>query len=150
MKVVARSISFAWLASALAVTATGAMAQPVSVWNGVYTEAQSKRGQELYSGACAHCHGIKLNGAAQPDQPTSPAIARVGFLRKWAGKPVAELFDYVHTKMPPDNPGSLNPQQAIDAIAYMFAVSNIPAGGTELPADAKALAGVVVEAEPKK
>ena len=125
MKVRTWIASSAWLAAILAVTASVAMAQDakVSVWSGVYTDAQNKRGQELYSGACAHCHGLKLNGAAQPDQPPSPAIARVGFLRKWQGQPVAALFDYVHTKMPPDNPGSITAQQAIDAIAYMFAVA---------------------------
>ena len=63
---------------------------------GSYSAAQSKRGEELYSGACAQCHGLRLNGAAQPDQPPSPAIARATFLRKWEGKPVAALFDYVH------------------------------------------------------
>ena len=64
----------------------------VSVWSGVYTETQNKRGEELYSGACAQCHGPRLNGAGQPDQPPSPAIARATFLRKWDGKTVAELF----------------------------------------------------------
>ena len=98
----------------------------VSVWSGVYTEAQSKRGQALYSGACSQCHGPRLNGAAQSDQPPSPAIARAGFLRKWDGKTVAELFTYVRKMMPTDNPGTLSDQQAIDSIAYMFAVSEIP------------------------
>jgi cytochrome c len=153
MTIGARLISLAWLTAGLALAAPPAMAQEgaakMSIWSGVYTAAQSKRGAEFYSAACAHCHGLKLNGAAQPDQPPSPAIARVGFLRKWAGQPVTALFSYVHTKMPPDNPGSINEQQAIDAIAYMFAVSNIPAGDKELPADAKALGDIVIEAEKK-
>lgn len=152
MKVGTWIAALAGLAAALAFTAPVAMAQEgakakVSVWSGVYTAAQSKRGEVFYAGACAHCHGLRLNGAAQPDQPPSPAIARVGFLRKWAGQPVAALFDYVHTKMPPDNPGSLTAQQSIDAIALMFAVSNIPPGDKELPPDPKALADLVIEAE---
>jgi mono/diheme cytochrome c family protein len=138
------------LAAPLAVTT--ALAQPagVSIWTGAYTKAQSTRGQELYSGACAQCHGLKLNGAAQPDQPPSPAIARAGFLRKWDGKTVGELFTYVREMMPTDRPGTLTDQQSIDAIAYMFAVSDIPAGDKELPADAKALEGIVIEGQPKK
>src|SRR5262245_51685707 len=100
MKIATWIVSFAWLISATAVTTQDAVAQQpggtrVSIWTGVYTTAQSKRGEEFYSGACAQCHGARLNGAAQPDQPPSPAIARVAFLRKWAGKPVAELFAYV-------------------------------------------------------
>src|SRR5262245_12921904 len=51
----------------------GAGADPkVSVWSGVYTAAQNKRGEELHSGACAACHGLRLNGAGQPDMPPSP------------------------------------------------------------------------------
>jgi mono/diheme cytochrome c family protein len=121
----------------------------VSVWDGVYTTAQNKRGEEVHSGACASCHGPRLNGAGQPDMPPSPAIARATFLRKWAGQTVAALFAYVRTKMPPDNPGSLTDQQSIDAVAHMFAVSNMPVGDKELPPDPKAIAGIVIEAQPK-
>jgi len=120
-------------------------AAKASVWSGAYTADQAKRGAEFYSGACAQCHGPNLNGAGQPDQPPSPAIARAGFLRKWAGKPVSELFVYVRTQMPPDNPDTLTDQQAIDAVAHMFAVSNIPPGDKELPPDPKALADLVIE-----
>jgi cytochrome c len=150
MKVGTWIVALACLVAAPAVTNQGAVAQTrVSVWSGVYTAEQAKRGEEFYSGACKHCHGVRLNGAAAPDQPPSPAIARVAFLRKWAGKPVAELFTYVHANMPPDAPGTLTPQQAIDVIAHMFAVSTIPAGDKELPADAKALETIVIEAEAK-
>src|SRR5436305_1448396 len=79
----------------VATTVPAAMAQQRSVWSGVYTTAQAKRGETLYSGACRQCHGARLNGAADADQPPSPAIARTAFLRKWAGKPVAELFTFV-------------------------------------------------------
>jgi mono/diheme cytochrome c family protein len=133
---------------------TALVAEPAaaqtSIWSGVYTAAQSKRGEELYSGACAQCHGLRLNGAGEADQPPSPAIARAGFLRKWAGQTVAALFVYVRTKMPPDNPGTTTDQQSIDAIAHMLAVSNIPAGDKELPPDPKALDGIVIEMQPKK
>ncbi|MPZ36915.1 MAG: c-type cytochrome [Rhizobiales bacterium] len=121
----------------------------VSVWSGVYTQAQNKRGEELHSGACAQCHGLRLNGAAQPDMPPSPAIARATFVRKWEGQTVAALFTYVRTKMPPDNPGTITDQQSIDAIAHMFAVSNMPAGDKELPPDPNALEGIVINAKPK-
>ena len=121
----------------------------VSVWSGVYTAAQNKRGEEFYSSACAQCHGLRLNGAGQPDQPPSPAIARAGFLRKWSGQTVAALFLYVRNQMPPDNPGAYGDQDSIDAVAHMFAVSNIPAGGKELPPDLKVLDGIVIAEQPK-
>src|SRR5262245_177491 len=135
------TISFVWLVAALATSTQGAIAQQnggaktrASIWSGVYSAAQGKRGEAVSSSRCAHCHGERLNGAAQPDQPPSPAIARTAFLRKWAGKPVAELFVYVRTKMPPDAPNTLTNEQTSDVIAHMFAVSSIPAGDKELPA----------------
>jgi mono/diheme cytochrome c family protein len=121
----------------------------VSVWSGVYSAAQNERGEAVHSGACAQCHGSRLNGAGQPDMPPSPAIARASFLRKWSGQTVASLFVYVCTKMPPDNPGTLKEQECADAIAHMFASSNIPAGDKDLPSDRNALANIVIDAQPK-
>ena len=123
--------------------------KPVSVWSGVYTAAQNQRGEEVHSGACAHCHGPRLNGAGQSEMPPSPAIAGATYLRKWAGRNVAMLFVYVRHTMPPDAPGTLTDQQSIDAIAHMFAVSGMPAGDKELPLDPNALANIVIESQPK-
>jgi hypothetical protein len=55
----------------------------------------------------------------------------------------------VHTKMPPDNPGTLSAQDSIDAIAHMLAVSTIPAGAKELAPDPKTLATIVIGEQPK-
>jgi mono/diheme cytochrome c family protein len=121
----------------------------VSVWSGVYTAAQNQRGEEIHESVCVTCHGARLNGAGQPDMPPSPAIARATFLHKWAGQTLATLFVYVRTKMPPDNPGTLTDQEAVDAVAHMLAVSNIPPGQKELPPDPKALADIVIEVQAK-
>jgi cytochrome c len=122
--------------------------KPVSVWSGVYTAAQNKRGQEFHADVCAMCHGPRLNGAGQSEMPPSPAIAGATFLRKWSGQSVAALFVIVRHTMPPDSPGTLTDQQSVDAIAHMLAVSGIPAGNRELPPDPKALANIVIEAKP--
>ncbi len=136
------------VALAFAAAVAGAQAvKPVSVWSGVYTAAQNQRGAELHSAVCVMCHGPQLNGAGQPEMPPSPAIARASFIRKWAGRNVAALFIYIRQTMPPDSPGTLTDQQTLDAIAHMFAVSNMPAGERELPLDRKALANIVIEAQ---
>jgi len=70
-------------------------------------------------------------------------------LRKWSGQTVAALFVVVRHTMPPDAPGTLTDQQTIDAIAHMLAVSGIPAGDRDLPTDQKALANILIEAQPK-
>jgi cytochrome c len=123
--------------------------KPVSVWSGVYTAAQNKRGEEFHADVCTMCHGSRLNGAGQSEMPPSPAIAGATFLRKWSGQSVAALFVIVRHTMPPDSPDTLTDQQSIDAIAHMLAVSGIPAGDKELPLHPNALANIVIEAKPK-
>ena len=136
------------LACATAVAGAQAV-KPVSVWSGVYTAAQGKRGEEIHAAACSVCHGPRLNGAGQPEMPPSPAIARAAFLRKWAGRTVEALLAYIRHTMPPDAPGTLTDQQSIDAIAHIFAVSGMPAGDKELPPDPNALANIVIREQPK-
>ena len=121
--------------------------KPLSVWSGVYTAAQNKRGEELHADVCVMCHGRRLNGAGQAEMPPSPAIAGDTFLRKWAGRNVAALFVIVRQTMPTDSPGTLTDQQAADAIAHMLAISGMPAGNRELPVDPKALANIMIEAK---
>ena len=119
--------------------------EKVSVWSGVYTDAQADRGQPLQSGVCSRCHGLRLNGAGEvDDEPPSPAIARALFLQRWEGRSVEILFKYTRAMMPLDNPGQLTDQQYADSIAYMFQVSGIPAGDQELPPDPSALSGLVI------
>lgn len=135
------------LACATAVAAAQTV-KPVSVWSGVYTAAQNKRGEEIHAAVCVMCHGPRLNGAGQPEMPPSPAIAGPALLRKFAGANVAALFVVVRQTMPPDAPNTLTDQQAIDAIAHMFAVSGMPAGARELPTDLKALGNILIGAQP--
>src|SRR5262245_11980043 len=146
------SSTFAMIVAASACIAGLAQAQQsggatVSSWSGVYTAAQNKRGEELHSAVCAMCHGPQLNGAGQSEMPPSPAIARAALLRKWSGQSVAALFIYVRQTMPPDAPGTLTDQQTADAIAHMFAVSNMPSGDRDLPVDLKALSNIMIEAQ---
>lgn len=134
-----------------ACAAAMAMAQQarVSVWSGVYTAAQNKRGEEIHASVCVMCHGHRLNGAGSPEMPPSPAIAGATWLRKWSGANAAALFTIVRQTMPPDAPGTLTDQQAVDALAHMFAVSGMPAGQRELLPDPGALANIIIEAQPK-
>lgn len=124
---------------------TAAAAPGASIWTGVYTEDQATRGASTIAGSCAKCHGTRLNGAGDPDQLPSPAIARSGFLKKWEGRTLEALFTYIHTNMPLDNPGQLTEAQVADVIAQMLKVSNVPAGSAELPADPAALGGIVIK-----
>ena len=120
-----------------------------SVWDGVFTEAQAGRGETVYSGACATCHGSRLNGAPDdPDMRSTPPLARARFLRVWEGRSLATLFEYTRATMPEDNPDSMTEQDYVDVIAYMLSVGGMPAGDDELQPDPQSLARVVIRPRP--
>ena len=123
--------------------------QMASVRDGVFTEAQAKRGQAVYPGPCGTCHGRRLNGAPDdPDMRSTPPLARAKFLRDWEGRSLATLFEYTRATMPESNPGSLTDEEYVDVIAYMLSVGGMPAGDDELQPDPKSLARVVIQQQP--
>lgn len=120
-------------------------AQARSVVDGVYTEAQAKRGSTLYAEQCGSCHGGDMSGVAD----LFPPLAGDMFVKIWQGKSVGELFDRIATTMPALDPGSLKPEQVADIVAHMLSVSKYPAGTTELASGVEALKQVKID-EPKK
>jgi len=120
-----------------------------SVWEGIFTEAQAKRGQTVYSGACGMCHGRRLNGAPDdPDMRSTPPLARAKFLRDWEGRSLATLFEYTRATMPEGNPGSLTDEEYVDVISYMLSVSRMPVGDDDLRPDPQSLARAVIQQQP--
>lgn len=109
-----------------------------SVKDGVYTEAQAKRGEPIYKENCAACHGEDLAGSGP-----MPALAGPDFVVNW--KTVGDLFEKTHSSMPANAPGSLTEQQTSDILAFMLQTSKYPAGATELPAKQDALMEIKIE-----
>ena len=123
--------------------------QSASVWDGVFTEAQANRGQDVYQGACGMCHGRRLNGAPDdPDMRSTPPLARARFLRDWEGRSLATLFEYMRATMPENNPGSLTDEEYVDVIAYMLSVGGMGVGDDELRPDPQSLARAVIQQQP--
>ena len=148
------TLSFGALALSFpAVAQETATADPAAtegtIWAGISNQAQVDRGKAIYSGICGKCHGPKGNGAGEPDQPESPAIARATFLTKWDFVTLDALFEYIRTEMPPDNPESQPDQAYVDAMAYMLTLSEVPVGTAELPPDPEALAAIMVTKKPE-
>jgi mono/diheme cytochrome c family protein len=120
-------------------------AQTISIWDGVFTQAQAQRGKIAYTGPCGRCHGYKLDGAPDdPDMLPAPPVAGPKFLRKWDDRTLAALFEYTRATMPENNPSYLSDQEYADVIAYMLAASGAPAGQDALRADQRSLARIVV------
>jgi len=102
-------------------------AESRSVWDGVYTEDQAKRGEEIYRKECAACHGAMLTGGE-----SAPPLTGGAFLANWNGLTMGDLFDRIRKTMPQTNPGRLTRQQDADILAFMLSVNKFPAGKTEL------------------
>jgi len=134
---------------ALILDRLGGAAEPISMWDGVYTAEQAKRGAAAYRGPCGLCHGRRLDGAPDdPDMRSAPALARYKFVRNWEGRSLATLFDYTKATMPQSNPGYMPEQTYVDIIAHMLEMSGAPAGDEELTPDQARLARIVIGPEP--
>ncbi|PYU09774.1 MAG: class I cytochrome c [Acidobacteria bacterium] len=98
-----------------------------SVWDGVYTEEQAKRGEPVYQKECAACHGAMMTGGE-----SAPPLTGGGFQANWNGLTLGDLFDRIRKTMPQSKPGSLTRQQDADVLAFMLSLNKFPAGKTEL------------------
>jgi mono/diheme cytochrome c family protein len=112
-----------------------------SVWDGVYSEDQSKRGGALYAKQCASCHGTELTGGE-----SAPALVGDGFLSNWNGTTVGDLFERIRKSMPQDDPGRLSRQQDADILAFMLSANRFPVGKAELDRETEVLKLIKIEA----
>jgi quinoprotein glucose dehydrogenase len=125
------SVSFVAILFLSSVAAQG----PATVWDGVYTAEQAKRGEALYRTHCAACHGDNLQG-----MEAAPALLGDTFSATWEGVTLGELFERTRATMPQNAPGSLSRTQNADILAFMLQAGKFPAG--EKPFDATAHASV--------
>jgi mono/diheme cytochrome c family protein len=128
-----------WAAAAAA--AMLLVAQGTTTQDGVYSDAQAKRGEQTYAKACASCHAADLSGSGQ-----APALADADFNNEWNSQPLSDLFDRIHVTMPADAPGTLQPAEVADVMAFIFAKAHLPAGPSDLPSDTAALKSIAYAA----
>jgi mono/diheme cytochrome c family protein len=99
---------------------------------GVYSEQQASRGQDVYAGMCKSCHAAATHTG-------------VAFEKSWRGHSLSELFGFISTRMPKNEPGSLAPEEYVDVLAYLLKLNQMPAGGVELPTDTTVLGAIRIE-----
>jgi S-disulfanyl-L-cysteine oxidoreductase SoxD len=115
-----------------------------SVWDGVYTPEQAKRGQEVYAKECASCHGPDLSGGE-----SAPPLAGAGFLANWTGQTVGTLFDRTRQSMPQNDPGRLTRAQTADVLAFMFSINRFPSGKSEMDKQTEPLNQIRIDEKSK-
>ena len=115
-----------------------------TIWDGVNSEAQAKRGETLYRQNCALCHGVTLGGTEN-----APELAGEPFLKSWYGKSVNDLVKQVQKSMPKDDPGILPAQKVVDVLAHVFSVNKFPVGSDDLVTTADVLSDIRIERQHK-
>jgi S-disulfanyl-L-cysteine oxidoreductase SoxD len=120
-------------------------AQSRTVWDGVYTAAQSERGRAQYRIYCSACHGATLRGGLDGVEQ-APALRRDGFMRGRGD--LGNMFDFLKKSMPRDEPGTLRTTDYADILAYLLSENGFPAGAVPLPADRMLLADIRIVGRP--
>ena len=134
--------AFLLLAVAGALAVVGQAPTPTrSVWDGVFTADQAKRGQERYNAECSSCHGSSLTGGE-----SAPPLAGGEFMSNWNGLTVGDLFERVRKTMPVGKAGKLSREVNADIVAYVLGFNEFPAGEKELSRATEVLQEIKIEA----
>lgn len=134
MKETGAALSMLVLVAALAANAQNAAAP--SIWDGVFTAAQAKRGNDAYQASCSSCHGGDLHAT----DPEAVDLTGPAFRARWSGKRLGERFETIRDTMPPGNANSLGDKTYMDILAFILQSNEFPAGDRELvPETAKAI-----------
>ena len=115
-----------------------------TIWSGVFSAAQAKRGEAIAGTRCATCHNADLTGGQD-----GPALVGADVLQAWSGTSAGDLFDKIKTTMPADAPQSLSPQETADLVAFIFSQNKCPAGEKELSSDVDVLKQIQITPERK-
>ena len=116
-----------------------------SVWDGVYTADQEKRGAEQYAANCTKCHGDDLLGVGEAAPLTGST-----FLANWDGLTLGDLGERIFRTMPQNNPGTLTRLQVADIMTHILSYDGFPAGKTELDSKPEVLSQIRFEAQKPK
>jgi len=132
------------------VSLSGLQLTDKTVWSGVYTEAQARRGEQVYKESCTYCHKDDLAGGFLDDGVgRAPALAGrrafdSSFFERWEDATVRDLAAAIAATMPQQKPASLSLQAYIDVVSFLLLKNGMPAGDSELPTDVEALGRILI------
>jgi S-disulfanyl-L-cysteine oxidoreductase SoxD len=129
--------SLLWLGASM--TAGGGTSQPQdpkSILDRIYSVAQAERGEGRFKVSCSSCH-------------TPGEFGGGAFAERWSGQTMGEVFEYVSSTMPQNDPGGLKPEEYASVLAYILRMNAYPAGSDDMPADKDVLAKFQIVSNPK-
>ena len=115
-------------------TATAAPAERL-LTSGVFSAKQAERGEGVYRTSCQSCHAKNEYTGEE-------------FTLNWVSKTAYDIFDVIRTQMPEDNPGSLERQEYVDVVAYIFSLNAYTSGSADLPGDDDGLKKIRIDNPP--
>jgi cytochrome c len=116
----------------------------------VYSEAQARRGEQVFKVQCSYCHKDNLTGGFLDDGVgKAPALAGKrafdsSLVERWGGLTLADMVGTVAATMPQGRPGSLTVENYIDVVSYLLFKNDVPPGAADLSADLDALSRIIV------
>lgn len=116
-----------------------------TVWSGAFSEAQAKRGEDVYKKECGFCHRDDAKGGGVDG---GPPLVGIDWEMRWDGMTVADMITQIAELMPADDPASLPRQTYVDILGFVYRQNGATMGSTDLMADDASLQAVVATKKP--
>jgi len=91
--------------------------------SGAFSAEQAKHGETVFHDKCGACHGNDLEGGQE-----APALRGDAFWSEWDQQTARSIYSRIISTMPPDGPGTLDPKDVIDIVAFVVHENGMPQG----------------------
>ena len=123
-----------------------------TVWDGVYTAEQARRGARSYGQLCSRCHDENLGGSSTG----VPPLVGMPFFDRWRDLSVFDLSFGIQSGMPHRDPGipppgavTFLPSDTIrDIVTFLLQSNGLPDASRELPTDIDTLRQIAITRRP--
>ena len=115
----------------VSITAAQAQSQPPNktVLEGVFSEAQARRGQAAYTAHCSVCHGNALEGVSAPE------LSGTHFIERWREDMLDTIYNFIKENMPLGRAGDADripDKDYLDILTYILNLNGYRAGANDL------------------
>jgi S-disulfanyl-L-cysteine oxidoreductase SoxD len=123
-----------------------------TVWDGVYTAEQARRGAQFYRQFCSRCHDENLGGKSAG----APPLVGMPFFDRWRDLSVFDLSFGIQSGMPHRDPGIPPPGTVTflpfatitDIVTFLLQFNGLPDASRELPTDIDTLRQIAITRRP--